>query len=81
MLRINSSRELAISPEIRKILSFIFSMNKSMNAAPLANRIEANTIPRVSRISKYDLTIKITPTQKRIVAQTNFSLLPLSKEI
>lgn len=52
-----------------------------MNAAPLANKIEANTIPRVSRISKYDLTMKVTPTKKNIVAQTNFSLLPLSKEI
>lgn len=71
---------ISVKEEARKIFSFIFSMNKRNNTAPLAKRIEAKTIPRVSRISKYDLTIKITPTQKRSVAQTNFSRRPLSKE-
>jgi hypothetical protein len=56
-------------------------MNNIISTVPVANRIEAKIIPRVSRISKYDLTIKTTLTQNKIVAQTNLSLLPFSKEI
>lgn len=52
-------------------------MKRIIKTDPLINRTEKKTIPRVSRISKYDFTRKTTPTKNSIVDTINFPLSPL----
>jgi len=55
----------------------MFSMKRITKTEPLMKRIEKKTIPRVSRISKYDFTKKTTPTKNSIVDEVNLPLSPL----
>lgn len=67
---------IKVAEAVKNIFSLVFSIKRIKKTEPLIKRIDTKTSPRVSGISKYDLTINTIPTKKRIVAETNLSLFP-----